>query len=103
MASLMHFFRLIVILLLLWQFPVFAQNTVIVLHETGESKPIKSRSISSLASAQKEISNTLNEYYRLGYLAASIDSMRETNDTLANLLDKSTCRERLPLSFAKRV
>jgi outer membrane protein assembly factor BamA len=84
----MHFFRLIVILLLLWQFPVFAQNTVIVLHETGESKPIKSRSISSLASAQKEISNTLNEYYRLGYLAASIDSMRETNDTLAFWIHK---------------
>jgi outer membrane protein assembly factor BamA len=84
----MHFFRLIVILLLLWQFPVFAQNTVIVLHETGESKPIKSKTISSLASAQKEISNTLNEYYRLGYLAASIDSMRETNDTLAFWIHK---------------
>jgi len=84
----MHFFRLIVILLLLWQFPVFAQNTVIVLHETGESKPIKSKTISSLASAQKEISNTLNEYYSLGYLAASIDSMRETNDTLAFWIHK---------------
>ena len=84
----MHFFRLIVILLLLWQFPLFAQNTVIVLHETGESKPIKSKTISSLASAQKEISNTLNEYYSLGYLAASIDSMRETNDTLAFWIHK---------------
>ena len=88
MATLRSFFQSILILILLGPALVFAQKTNVVIYETGQNKPLKPKSVNSLAAAEKEISNVLNDYYRMGYLAASIDSTQKTNDTLIYWLNK---------------
>jgi outer membrane protein assembly factor BamA len=88
LAALIRFFLSILIPILLGPDFVSAQKINMVLYETGLNKPITSKSVNSLAAADKEISDALKDCYRLGYLAASIDSVRNTNDTLIYWLNK---------------